>query len=116
MPALDCPPFPLEFRRARLTAPAPVATTAPVQLSAAQASKIASIEHVEAYVAGALATSLESRKRKVKFSAPKVEPPAAHFHKIDLQGGYYYLSPRDALTDVIEPAGESRNEFGVASE
>jgi hypothetical protein len=115
--ALDCPPFPIEFRRAQLTAPTPpAAPTALAQLSDVKKSKVAIIERVEAFVASAYPASSDTRKRKVKFTAPTVEPIPAHYQQIDLQGGFHNFSPREALTDVLEPAGESRNEFGAASE
>jgi hypothetical protein len=109
--ALDTPPFPIEFRRARLTVPTPSETTARANLSEGLQSFIADVERLEAYVAAAFAPPAE---RQVRFQVDP--PPSGIIQPPSVAACSNSSLPRESLNDFVEPAGESCDECDTSSE
>jgi hypothetical protein len=105
--AFDCPPFPIEFRRARLTVQTPpAAPSVTAQLSQAQRVKIQDFECIETLLTGASVGS-DKRKRKVKWTAPIHRDSEVATSVYD--GASHYSGHSELLGDSVELAGEGRN-------
>ena len=107
--ALDCPPFPLEFRQARLTVPTPPDAKATGHSLDTYGALISDLQRLEAFVSSAYEPPRQRKRgadKQVNFSEDTTIPPdmQKYFGDFDTAGPL----PREVLTDTTDEARGSQ--------